>query len=121
MDGMAELMLLTMLLLMDFHSRPSRLAINPAIADAKIKASWLAPDNVSSPKNITFSVKKNIRKTIGIKAWIREGFFMLSLIKKLKVQSYKVQRLSPVNYDFLPKRNLLSLEDRFPEEFSSSP
>ncbi|MBA7587780.1 hypothetical protein ES708_29821 [subsurface metagenome] len=84
MDGMAELMLFTILFLMDFHSRPSRLAINPAMADAKISAIWFAPDNVSSPKNRTFSVRKKIRKTIGIKAWIREGFFVLWFIREIQ-------------------------------------
>lgn len=104
MDGMAELMLLTILFLMDFHSRPSRLAINPAMADAKISAIWFAPDNVSSPKNRTFRVRKKIRKTIGIKAWINEGFFILSLIKE--VQRFNVQLFYP---DLLPNRTFLIL------------
>ena len=104
MDGMAELMLLTILFLMDFHSRPSRLAINPAMADAKISAIWFAPDNVSSPKNRTFRVRKKIRKTMGIKAWINEGFFILSLIKE--VQRFNVQLFYP---DLLPNRTFLIL------------
>jgi len=78
------LMLLTMLFLIDFHSRPSRLAINPAMVDAKISAIWLAPDNVSSPKNRMFRVRKKIRKTMGIKAWINEGFFISWLIYEVQ-------------------------------------
>lgn len=84
MEGMAELMLFTILFLIDFQFRPSRMAINPAMADAKIRAIWLAPDNVSSPKNRTFRVRKKIKNTMGVKAWINEGFFISWLIKEIQ-------------------------------------
>ena len=67
-DGIAELMLLTICLRILNHLCPNETAIIAAIVAASSKAIWLAPERVSLPKKYTFKTRKIIRNRMGINA-----------------------------------------------------
>ena len=78
-EGMAELILLTICSRTEIHVWPSRIAITPATAEARVSAIWLAPESVSS-KKFTLSERSSMSTAIGIKEAISPGLFILLVI-----------------------------------------